>query len=102
MSYGILVRYNAHKWEKYINNKDSKEAILIELSINNSVEHFFYQMHNLLFGYSYNNKPYNDYDVKIVINDSTKTIMINITKEIEHQNLVYNSYEYLPWHKDYR
>lgn len=102
MSYGMLVRYNAHKWEKYIDKKDSKEAILIELSIKNSVEHFFYQMHNLLFGYSYNNKPYNDYDVKRVINDSTTTIMNNITKEIEHQNIVYNSHERLPWHKNYR
>lgn len=102
MSYGMLVRYNAHKWEKYIDKKDSKEAILIELSVKNSVEHFFYQMHNLLFGYSYDNKPYNDYDVKRVINDSTKTIMNNINKEIVRQNLVYNRQDYLPWHENYR
>ena len=45
---------------------------------------------------------YNDLRVKRVINDSTTTIMNNITKEIEHHNLQYNSHELLPWSKNYR
>lgn len=32
MAYGMLVRYNAHKWESFIDRKKSKESTLIELS----------------------------------------------------------------------
>lgn len=102
MSYGMLVRYNAHKWEKFIDRKQSKEATLIELSISNSVINFFYQMHYLLFECYYENDTYNDLDVKKVINDETKTIMNNITKEIKSHNLQFNDHEILPWHENYR
>lgn len=102
MAYGMLVRYNAHIWEKYIDKRNSKEAILIELSVKTAVEHFYYQMHSLLFDYSYADKVYNDCDVKRVINDNTKMIMNNITKEIERHNLVYNAKDSLPWSPNFR
>lgn len=102
MSYGMLVRYNAHKWENFIDKKISKEATLIELSVSNAVVNFYYQMHYILFNYYYEEDSYNDLDVKKVIRESTKDIMNNITKEIKHHNLQYNSHELLPWNENYR
>lgn len=89
MAYGMLVRYNAHKWECFIDRKKSKESMLIELSVTNSVINFYYQIHYMLFKYYYEEDSYNDVDVKNVIRESTKDIMNNITKEIEHHNLQY-------------
>lgn len=102
MSYGMLVRYNAHMWEEFIDKKTSKESTLIELSIENATYNFYAQLHYLIYGYYYKVDEYNDLRVKRVINDSTTTIMNNITKEIEHHNLQYNSHELLPWSKNYR
>ena len=102
MAYGMLVRYNAHKWECFIDRKKSKEATLIELSVTNSVMNFYYQIHYMLFKYYYEEDSYNDVDVKKVIRESTKDIMNNITKEIEHHNLQYNTHDLLPWAKNYR
>ncbi len=102
MAYGMLVRYNAHKWECFIDRKKSKESTLIELSVTNSVINFYYQIHYMLFKYYYEEDSYNDVDVKKVIRESTKDIMNNITKEIEHHNLQYNTHELLPWDKNYR
>lgn len=101
MSYGMLVRYNAHKWEKFIDRRVSKEATLIELSVSNAIIHFYYQIHFILFGYYYKADSYSDLDVKRVIRDSTTDIMNDITKEIENQNFQYNSKNPLPWHKNY-
>lgn len=102
MSYGMLVRYNAHKWEKFIDKKISKEATLIELSVTNAVVNFYYQIHYILFNYYYKEDSYNDLDVKKVIRKSTKDIMNNITSEIRHHNLQYNSHELLPWDENYK
>lgn len=102
MSYGMLVRYNAHKWEKFVDKKSSTEAILIELSVKNAVINYYYQIHYLLFNYYYELDSYNDLDVKKVINDSTTNIMNNITKEIRHKNIQYGRDDYLPWREDWR
>lgn len=102
MAYGMLVRYNADKWEKYIDRRSSKEATLIELSIYNAVIHFYYQAHFILFGYFYKEDSYNDLDVKRVIKNSTTDIMNNIINEIEEHNFRYNSHDFLPWSKNYR
>jgi hypothetical protein len=102
MSYGMLVRYNAHYWEKFIDKKFSNEAILIELSVIKAVENFYFQIHYMLFGYYYDNNAYSDFDVKKVIDDSTVRIMNNITKEIKSRNLQYNSHDELPWRENYR
>lgn len=60
MSYEMLVRYNAHKWENFIDKKISKEATLIELSVNNAVVNFYYQIHYILFNYYYEEDSYNE------------------------------------------
>lgn len=101
MAYGMLVRYNADKWENFIDKKDSKDATLIELSLNNAVINFYYQMHYILFNYYYEEDSYNDLDVKKVIRESTKDIMNNITEEINHYNLQCGRHEQLPWHENY-
>lgn len=102
MAYGMLVRYNAHKWEYFIDRKNSKEATLIEISVANAVMNFYYQIHYILFQYYYELDSYNDIDVKKVIKESTKDIMNNITNEIEHHKLQLNTQELLPWDKNYR
>ena len=102
MAYGMLVRYNAHKWECFIDKKNSKEAILIELSVINAVMNFYYQIYYMLFKYYYEVDSYNDIDVKKVIKESTKDIMNNITNEIEEHRLQLNTHELLPWNKNYR
>lgn len=102
MSYGMLVRYNAHKWEKFVDKKNSNEAILIELSVSSAVINYYYQIHYLLFGYYYEIDSYNDLDVKKVIRDSTCDIMNNITSEIRHKNIQYGRDDDLPWRENYR
>ena len=101
-AYGMLVRYNAHKWEYFIDRNNSREAILIELSLKNSIINFYNQIHYMLFNYYYDEGFYNDVDVREVIRDSTKDIMNNITKEIKKHNLQYNTHEQLPWKENYR
>lgn len=102
MAYGMLVRYNAHKWEEFIDRKNSREAILVELSISNAVIVFYNQIHYMLFKFYYELDSYCDMDVKKVIRESTKDIMNNITKEIENHSLRLNTKELLPWDKNYK
>lgn len=102
MSYGMLVRYDANIWEKYVDKKNSRYSTLIELSINNSVLNFYFQMHNLLFGFYYEDDSYTELDIKQIINDSTRDIMNNITKKIKTDNLRFNEHNYLPWKENIR
>ena len=102
MSYGMLVRYNAHIWQKYIDKKNSKNAILIELSIPNAIENFYYQIHYMLFGYYYEDNTYNDLDVKKVIDSSTRRIMNNISKKVKERNYRTNGDDICPWSDSYR
>lgn len=97
MSYGMLVRYNAHKWENFIDPKISKESTLIAMSVDVCVNNFLTLLHQKLLGYTYIEDKYNDYNVKKVIRDSTPQIMNNITSEIIHYNLQYNEHYPLPW-----
>lgn len=80
MGYGMLVRYNAHKWEKYIDPKISNEFVLISTSVDECVKIFIDEIHNYLFGYKYIQKDYTDEDVKRIISESTEDIMDNIKK----------------------
>lgn len=102
MSYGMLVRYNAHKWENFIDPKISKESTLIAMSVDVCVNDFLTLLHQKLLGYTYVEDKYDDYNVKRVINDSTADIMNNITKKIKDRNLQYNSNDLLPWSENYR
>lgn len=102
MGYGMLVRYNAHKWEKFIDYKISSEATLIEQSIKICVEEFLSILHNELFGFIYKDIEYTDKRVKKIIDESTINIMNNITKTIERRNLIYGNNDPLPWRKDLR
>lgn len=102
MAYGMIVRYDANVWEKYIDKKVSKYSTLIELSISNAVLNFYFQMHYLLFNFYYNDDSYTDLDIKRIINDSTTDIMNNITKKIKNDNFVNNSHSYLPWRENVR
>lgn len=101
-AYGMLVRYNAHKWEEFIDRNNSKDAILIELSVKNSVVNFYNQIHYKLFDYYYEEDSYNDVDVRRVISNSTTDIMNNITKEIKRHNIQFNTHEPLPWKENYK
>lgn len=102
MSYGMMVRYNPNKWEKYVDKKSSQYATLIELSIPNSILNFYFQMHYLLFGFYYKEEGYDFVEIKKIIRASTPTIMNNITTNIEQHNLQYNSKDPLPWRKNVR
>ncbi len=102
MAYGMMVRYDANIWEKYVDKKNSKYSTLIELSINNSVLNFYFQMHNQLFGFYYEDDNYNELDIKHIIDDSTADIMNNITKKIKHDNLSLNLHNSLPWRENIR
>lgn len=102
MSYGMMVRYNPNIWEKYIDKKTSQYGTLIELSIYNSVLNFYFQMHNLLFNFYYEDNTYSELDIKRIINESTPDIMNNITKKIKDQNIQYGKYDYLPWRENVR
>lgn len=99
MSYGMLVRYNAHKWENFIDPKISKESTLIAMSVDVCVNDFLTLLHQKLLGYTYIEDKYDDYNVKKVIRDSTPQIMNNITSEIVHYNLQYGKHYPLPWPK---
>jgi len=96
MGYGMLVRYNAHKWEKFIDPKTSKESTLIGMSLNACVRDYIILLHEKLFGSQYTEEKYDDFDVKKVIKDSTKDIMNNITKEIAHENIIFGTHYLLP------
>lgn len=104
MSYGMMVRYNANVWEKYIDKKNSKFSTLVELSIPNAVINFYYQMHYLLFDFYYEDESYNINDVKRIIKDSTVDIMNNITDKIKSDNIQYglSSGVTLPWKEKVR
>lgn len=102
MSYGMLVRYNAHKWENFIDPKISKESTLIAMSVDVCVNDFLTLLHQKLLGYTYIEDKYDDYNVKKVIKDSTPQIMNNITSEIIHYNLQYGEHYPLPWPKKMR
>ncbi len=101
MAYGMLVRYNAHLWDNFIDKKISKESTLIDLSIKNAVDNFYYQIHNILFQYYYIDDSYNDIDVKKVISDSTEEIIENINANIRRHNYQYNSNMICPWKKNH-
>lgn len=102
MTYGMMVRYNANKWEKYIDKKSSSSSTLIELSIPNAVINFYYQMHFLLFGFYYITEIYDECDIKKIIKESTPDIMNNITKHIKDDNLRFGNRDYLPWREKVR
>lgn len=102
MSYGMIVRYNANIWEKYIDKKNSSFSTLIELSIPNAVINFYYQMHFLLFDFYYLDESYSTSDVKRIIKDSTVDIMNNITNKISRDSIQYGRDAYLPWNKNIR
>lgn len=104
MSYGMMVRYNANIWEKYIDKKNSTFSTLVELSIPNAVINFYYQMHYLLFDFYYEDESYNINDVKKIIKESTVDIMNNITNKIESDNRQFglSSRTILPWRENIR
>lgn len=102
MGYGMLVRYNAHKWEEFIDSKISNESTLIAMSVNVCVNDFLALLHKKLLCYTYIEDKYDDYNVKKVIRESTIQIMNNITSEIAHHNLQYNEHYPLPWPKKMR
>lgn len=99
MGYGMLVRYNAHKWENFIGPKISKESTLIAMSVDVCVNDFLTLLHQKLLGYTYIEDKYDDSNVKKVIQDSTPQIMNNITSAIIHHNLQYGEHYPLPWPK---
>lgn len=102
MGYGMLVRYNAHKWEKFIDCKLSNEATLIQSSIECCVNNFIILLHQKIFEFYYFEDKYNDLDVRRVIDDSTVRIMNNISNNIFDRNMRYNSKEPLPWPRNLR
>ena len=102
MSYGMMVRYNANIWEKYIDKKRSPYSTLIELSIPNAVINFYYQMHYLLFGFYYENDAYTEIDIKKMIDESTPDIMNNITRKLKSRGIQYGKDVILPWEEKVR
>ena len=102
MGYGMLVRYNAHKWEKFIDCKLSNEATLIQSSIECCVNNFIILLHQKIFEFYYLEDKYNDLDVRRVIDDSTVRIMNNISNNIFDRNMRYNSKEPFPWPRNLR
>lgn len=102
MTYGMMVRYNANKWEKYIDKKSSSSSTLIELSIPNAVINFYYQMHYLLFDFYYITESYDECDIKKIIKESTPDIMNNINKRIKDDNIRYGNKVFLPWRENVR
>ncbi len=97
MAYGMMVRYNPNIWEEYIDKKNASYSTLIELSIPNAVTTFYYQMHNQLFDFYYENDSYTEKDIKKVINESTEDIMNNINTRIKEQSFAIGSRPVLPW-----
>lgn len=102
MSYGMMVRYNANIWEKYIDKKGSSYSTLIELSIPNAVINFYYQMHYLLFGFYYENDSFTEIDIKKMIDESTVDIMNNITRKLKSRGIQYGEDVILPWKEKVR
>ena len=90
MGYGMLVRYNAHKWERYIDPKVSEEYVLISLSLDECVKICIREIHNYLLGYKYINENYTDDDVRRVINQSIPDILKELEKEQEQIDFQYN------------
>lgn len=85
MGYGMLVRYNAHKWEKYIDSKSSGESVLITMSITVCMNIFFNIVHNILFKYIYIEEKYNDKKVKELLHEK-ETIDIIENELVERLN----------------
>lgn len=97
MSYGMIVRYNADKWEDYIDPKLSNEVQLISESVMESINIIFIEIHKLLYEYSYEEISYDDNNVKSVIDNSTERIMKNISSMIKRKNMIYGTHKDLPW-----
>lgn len=97
MSYGMIVRYNADKWENFIDPKVSNEAILINESLIQSVYIFISHVHKILFGYTYEIPKYSDQNVKEVINKSTEDIMKNINNQIKSEARRSGKKACFPW-----
>ncbi len=97
MTYGMMVRYNPNIWEEYIDKRKSSYSVLIELSIPNAVNNFYYQMHYQLFGFYYEDDSYTEKDIKKVINESTSDIMNNINDRIKDQSFAVGSKPVFPW-----
>lgn len=97
MSYGMIVRYNADKWEEFIDPKVSSEATLINESLIQCVNVFISHVHKILFGYTYEIAKYSDQKVKEVINNSTEDIMKNINNQIKSEARRSGQKAYLPW-----
>ncbi len=89
MSYGMMVRYNADIWEKYIDKKTSLSSVLVELSIPAAITNFYFQIHYLLYGFYYVEERVVETDIKRIINESTDVIMDNIRSKIERKNDIY-------------
>lgn len=102
MNYGMLVRYNPNKWERFIDPKLSDEFALINISVDICLRIFLEQLHKKLFGYYFIEEKYTDNNVRRVIKDSTINIMNNITDYIENKNFQMNINYDLPWPKDLR
>lgn len=102
MTYGMMVRYDANKWETYTDKKNSNYSTLIELSIPNAVMNFYYQMHNLIFGFYYEDDSYTNMDIKRIIKEETPAIMNNITRKIKDESFRFNRNVYLPWEENVR
>lgn len=102
MAYGMMVRYNANIWEKYIDKKNYSYSTLIELSIPNAVINFYYQMHFLLFGFYYESDNYTEIDIKKMIDESTEDIMNNITEKLRTMRIQYGEDVMLPWKEKVR
>lgn len=88
MGYGMLVRYNAHKWEKFIDSKLSEESVLISMSITVCMNIFFNIVHSLLFNYIYIEEKYDDEKVKKLLHE-------NETVDIIQEQLVKRAREEL-------
>lgn len=97
MGYGMMVRYNADKWEKFIDPKLSNEATLINETLMQGFCIFISHVHKILFGYTYENLEYNVQKIKEVINDSTEEIMKSINEQIKREARRSGIKAYLPW-----
>ena len=86
MGYGMLVRYNAHKWEKFIDSKLSDESVLISMSITVCMNIFFNIVHSLLFNYIYIEEKYDDEKVKELLQEK-ETIDIIERKLVDRMNI---------------
>ena len=83
MSYGMLVRYHAEKWEKFIDSKISDEATLIRESNIEAVNLFLIHIHMLLFKYTYDYPEIKNEDFSELLQDHSRDIYRLVSKEAE-------------------